>query len=540
MPLTVLSEAEVCTLLHSLDRQDVLDLQQVLADALHYYSTTTDEEEGSAGSGCCSTLQPLRTALKRANGQTTLFMPASSNEGFSVKIVTLGSNPPAAAHAEQQQRRGAGGAEALSALDSLSLSSSETATPPTVSSTSTAYASSGSSGAPLGSMDSRQSKGSSTSSTSASASSATATGSLTLVDARGRPRALVGAAELTAFRTALASTMLFKKRANVHDVVVFGAGRQAYWHIRLALLLRGREIHHLNIINRSFDRAHRLMERLYAVPHDDDDDDDDDKTSPPPACRPAALLPLDGAAPKMTLLTPAHTEYTRLLKATVRASAAIFCTTPARAPLFPASYLTSAEGRRKGRYVVAVGSAAPDRAELHPDVLVQNAAAPHHGHHHHHGHAPHGGAIVVDSVDACLRDAGEIVQAGLGGADVVELGELLMLKRDAVRRRAEAAAGPAHPTGAGSHGDCAPLDSSGVELGGECAHRGNKRRGGGDNKGASSTSAPDVVEQGLFDWLQRGNVIYKSVGLGLMDVVVGHELVRLADKRGIGTRIEDF
>lgn len=40
--------------------------------------------------------------------------------------------------------------------------------------------------------------------------------------------------------------MLFEKRQSVHDVTIFGAGKQAYWHARLALLLRGEEIHHMN------------------------------------------------------------------------------------------------------------------------------------------------------------------------------------------------------------------------------------------------------------------------------------------------------
>ena len=38
----------------------------------------------------------------------------------------------------------------------------------------------------------------------------------------------------------------------------------------------------------------------------------------------------------------------------------------------------------------------------------------------------------------------------------------------------------------------------------------------------------------------RGNVIYKSVGLGLMDLVIGSELIRLGRERGIGTVIQDF
>jgi len=41
-------------------------------------------------------------------------------------------------------------------------------------------------------------------------------------------------------------------------------------------------------------------------------------------------------------------------------------------------------------------------------------------------------------------------------------------------------------------------------------------------------------------WLRRGNVIYKSVGMGLMDLAVGGELVRFAREKGVGTTIYDF
>jgi len=40
--------------------------------------------------------------------------------------------------------------------------------------------------------------------------------------------------------------------------------------------------------------------------------------------------------------------------------------------------------------------------------------------------------------------------------------------------------------------------------------------------------------------LTRGNVLYKSVGLGLMDLTVGHDLVTLAREKGVGTHIDDF
>lgn len=109
-------------------------------------------------------------------------------------------------------------------------------------------------------------------------------------------------------------------------------------------------------------------------------------------------------------------------------------------------------------------------------------------------------------MESALREAGELIQAGLGGREVVELGELILLKREAEQRRKESATS---------------LDSEGVEIG--------AKKGSGDD-----------ADKSLHEWLQRGNVIYKSVGLGLMDVTVGGDLVKLADERRIGTIIDNF
>lgn len=183
MPLTVLTDSDVRSLLHKLSKQDVLDLQQSLADGLHYYSTATEEDSNA----CCSSYQPMRTALKRNDGQTTLFMPASSNDGIGFKVVTL---------ATEDAKPKTDTSSVTSSLKAASLS------------------------------DSVRSDGSFAQPRSlASSKSTTPKGTLQLLDKDGSPRALINAEEITAFRTALASTMLFKKRHNVHDVVVFGAGK---------------------------------------------------------------------------------------------------------------------------------------------------------------------------------------------------------------------------------------------------------------------------------------------------------------------------
>lgn len=297
------------------------------------------------------------------------------------------------------------------------------------------------------------------------------------------------------------------------------SGKQAYWHIRLALILRSTDIHHLNIINRDFERVHHLLQSLYNP--DEQPSKWDPDTMNIPSYRNAGD---DLHRPKIQILTPSHGEYERLLKSTIRASSVIFCTTPSLTPLFPAPYLTNPEGRKEGRYIAAIGSYKPHMCEVHPDILRQNVT-PDHGRHFH-KHAPQGGAVIVDSVEACLKEAGEIIQAKLSPNEIVEIGELVMLKRDAETRRSECMAQ--------KRMSVEGLDTVGVELGE--ARSSKKKRG----SGKSTKDEHDKEHQSLMEWLQKGNVIYKSVGLGLMDVVVGSDLVRLADERGVGTRIDNF
>ncbi|KAK5174042.1 uncharacterized protein LTR77_001122 [Saxophila tyrrhenica] len=476
MPLTVLSDRDVNRILHSFTKDDIEHLQTQLADALHWYSTSSDEND------FCSDYQPERIQLKRKDGSTTLFMPASGCNGQAVKVVNI--TPPDA---------GSG----LPSFENLSLDT-EHSSRSSISSPSTVDSPRGSIST-FSSQETNPTPGTSISSSSSVAPgerlpraptgqqstnpSSTIRGSLTLMDPQGNTTGLINASEVTAFRTALASTMLLKKRHSVHDLTVFGAGKQAYWHIRLALLLRGPEIHHLNIITRNFDSARECIMRIYNPQPDDPD----------------YINPIGSkynSKTKTNILTPSHTEYSRLLKDYVRSSNVIFCCTPSSTPLFPASYLTNPEGRKKGRYIACIGSYKPHMIELHPDIL-RYAVAPHHEHRHVHKRQKEGGAIVVDTVSGCLKEAGEVVQAKLLPDQVVELGELFMLKREAVKR----------------------MEAKGEKVESGCSFQ---------------------DDSGLKEWLTRGNVVYKSVGLGLMDVVVGQGIVEMARERGVGTTVEGF
>lgn len=112
----------------------------------------------------------------------------------------------------------------------------------------------------------------------------------------------------------------------------------------------------------------------------------------------------------------------------------------------------------------------------------------------------------MDSVEACLKFAGEVVKAGLSPDQVVELGEIFMLKRERERIVKEG--------------------------------KGKGKKGEGDEEEDDGCHLQE--NSGLKEWLTRGNVIYKSVGLGLMDVVVGNELLRISRERGVGMTVEEF
>lgn len=72
-------------------------------------------------------------------------------------------------------------------------------------------------------------------------------GSLTLMTPDGTAFGFINAEELTAFRTALASSLLMSRRSKVRTITVFGSGKQAYWHIRLALMLHGATLRMVHI-----------------------------------------------------------------------------------------------------------------------------------------------------------------------------------------------------------------------------------------------------------------------------------------------------
>ena len=275
---------------------------------------------------------------------------------------------------------------------------------------------------------------------------------------------------------------------------------------------------------------------------------------------------------KFSILTPGYGEYARLLKEQLRAADVIITTVPSTTALFDPSILTSTEGRRRGRLIIAIGSYKPHMIEI-PIEVFQQAVKPHE-HRHYHKHASEGGVVVVDTLTGCLKEAGEIIQSGLSPNQLVEVGELVMLEGQL--------AGPDNSddhevdTG-GKHIDLDGLrrELSDISSSGEGSMHAVMREGSDlsrvstestgrksmDSSRSSKGSGRSLVPGGIGNkirslsmdnrkvkskddamatWLGEGNVVYKCVGMGLMDLVVGEGLITLAREKGVGTTIPNF
>jgi ornithine cyclodeaminase/alanine dehydrogenase-like protein (mu-crystallin family) len=174
--LTILNDTEVKEILYNLEREEVEALQKTLRNALHEYSTNANNDKEE-----CSFQQPERQRLDRKNGTTTLFMPSTGSSGIGMKGMDWEY------HDGLETDQG----------PVVTLGAPRSAT------------------SPSDDPDAPEPK------------RPTPRGSLTLMDNDGRPVGFINAEELTAFRTALASSLLIVRRHKPKEIVVFGSGKQA-------------------------------------------------------------------------------------------------------------------------------------------------------------------------------------------------------------------------------------------------------------------------------------------------------------------------
>ncbi|KAG0648858.1 hypothetical protein D0Z07_4694 [Hyphodiscus hymeniophilus] len=481
--LTILNDTEVKSLLHNLHREEVEALQKTLRDALYEYSTNANKDKEE-----CSFQQPERQQLDRNNGTTTLFMPSTSSAGIGMKVVTLGAprNAPLNDDPDAPELK-----------------------------------------------------------------KPTPRGSLTLFNNEGQPTGFVNAEELTAFRTALASSLLIVRRHKPKEVVVFGAGKQAFWHVRLTLMFHGATIERINIINHRFSETSRdFYKGLLGT---------DELTKRREGWQ----------SVKFGMITPSYNEYDRMTRDQIRNADIIFCTTPSTEVLFDHTILTNPSGRVKGRLIIGVGSFKPHMIEIPPEILLQ-AVKLHGAGHHFRKRAIEGGVVLVDTINA-LGETGELTRARADGNlhanNVIEIGEIVMVEESYHQNNDDSSAiddssdptpfDEPSPTGAKSPSSSLALafreqsfesTNSSKSPSRKSSFSNISRRGSRvfkSRRGSGVSDAPlkkkvSKEEEELSQWLHKGNVIYKSVGLGLMDLVVGTEVVRMAKEKGIGATFKDF
>ncbi|KAJ9363409.1 ornithine cyclodeaminase [Paecilomyces variotii] len=278
-------------------------------------------------------------------------------------------------------------------------------------------------------------------------------GLLILCNKDGLPRGIINADEITAHRTSLSVMIPFSWRERTAKIVVFGAGKQALWHIRLALALRGDEIKQITIVNRSAERSRSLVSQIR-----------EENQS-----RWKSSVQLDS-------LDITDAEFQRQLEDVLATAHVVFCTTPSKVPLFPARFLRRQLSETGGCYVSSIGSWQPSMIELDPELLrdavTSNSA--------YNPRGGAGGAVIVDDREVARTSSGELIQSQLKPEQLVEVGEVINLKDDR-----------------------------------------------SDN------------EQ-LENWLGKGFVIYKSVGVSMTDLAAGTAILSLASRRGKGLSVQDF
>lgn len=215
-------------------------------------------------------------------------------------------------------------------------------------------------------------------------------GVINLFSPEGELLGLLGAAEITAFRTALAVMTMYVRCSEAavkrEHIVVLGSGRQAEWHARLALLLSQNpgEMKSITFVNRGRARLQTLEEEV--------------------------ITKLREKYPNVTMETLSQEgtgtdEYNARLKSILAASDVVFSCTPATEPNFPYAYL---QGVQKPRFIGLIGSYKPQMQEIDTETLLSGS----------------GGKVYVDSKEACLAESGELIRAGATEDQLVEIGEV--------------------------------------------------------------------------------------------------------------------
>lgn len=333
-----------------------------------------------------------------------------------------------------------------------------------------------------------------------------------------------------------------------HIVYEYNTNKRRFWHVRLTLMFHGSTIERINIINHRFSAKSRDFYKSLLGTDD-------------------AVKRREGwQSVKIGMISPSYNEYDRISRDQIRNADIIFCTTPSTEVLFDHTILTNPSGRVKGRLVIGIGSYKPHMIEIPPELLLQ-AVKLHGAGHHFRKRAIEGGVVLVDTINA-LNETGELVRAqadgNLNANNVIEIGEMVLVEESYHHDDDDSSAiddssesfestptegkSPASSLALAFREQSFESTSSSKTPSRKSSFSNLSQKGSRVFKGRHGSNASDVPpkkkmskeEEGLSRWLHKGNVIYKCVGLGLMDLVVGSEIVRLAKEKRVGATFEDF
>lgn len=214
---------------------------------------------------------------------------------------------------------------------------------------------------------------------------------LILDEFSGSLQGVLNAKTITAFRTALASTLglvkVFDPYGKENDIPavisVFGVGLQAYWHIKLSLILYEGKVNHVNIVNRSMNNAQELGARL------------------------------SKEFPNTTFESHLYGEPHQLttIQSRVSQSSIIFGCLPSTETVIKKCYINPEPSKKK--YISLIGSYKPHMIELDLDFITPN-----------YKNSSSSPKIIVDSKEHTLHEAGELIQAKIGADQLLEITEL--------------------------------------------------------------------------------------------------------------------
>ncbi|ODV61782.1 uncharacterized protein ASCRUDRAFT_21026, partial [Ascoidea rubescens DSM 1968] len=220
----------------------------------------------------------------------------------------------------------------------------------------------------------------------------------------GKPKSILNARTLTAFRTALCTSLSLVKVLPVElvrelkaeadgecdEITVFGVGLQSYWHLKISLMIYYKTdyFQKINVVSRNYDNVKRFIEKIK-------------KEGKLLEKRDGGEIQVEGIA----------MEEGGKIKKSVQRSLVVFGCTPSTEPIILGEHFRDSTGR-VSRFVGVIGSYKPHMTEVDSEIMgeytmegVRNK-------------------VVVDSKAHCLAEAGELIQNGVPAHALLSIAEL--------------------------------------------------------------------------------------------------------------------